>query len=256
MLEVKGRDHAPWLVDHADLVAEEVEEFLTGARHAGKAERVLSTVLFTDIVGSTERATELGDARWRAVLERHGEVTRAELGRYGGKAVKATGDGFLATFDGPARAIHGTEAIRGAVGGLGIEIRAGIHTGECEIFGEDVGGVAVHIAARVSAMARAGEILVSRTVRDLVVGSGIAFEDRGIHALKGVPGEWSLLAVVPAEAVQGSAEVQLAKTETPGPRESMRAGDRVAAVMARHAPGVLRAANRLETRRRASRDAT
>jgi class 3 adenylate cyclase len=253
MLEVKGRDHAPWLVDHADLVAEEVEEFLTGARHAGKAERVLSTVLFTDIVGSTERAAELGDARWRAVLERHGEVTRAELGRYGGKAVKATGDGFLATFDGPARAIHGTEAIRGAVGGLGIEIRAGIHTGECEIFGEDVGGVAVHIAARVSAMARAGEILVSRTVRDLVVGSGIAFEERGIHALKGVPGEWGLLAVVPAEAVQGSAEVQLAKTETPGPRESMRVGDRVAAVMARRAPGVLRAANRLETRRRASR---
>jgi pimeloyl-ACP methyl ester carboxylesterase len=256
MLEVKGRDHAPWFVDHADLVAEEVEEFLTGARHAGNTERVLSTVLFTDIVGSTERATELGDARWRAVLERHGEVTRAELGRYGGKAVKATGDGFLATFDGPARAIHGTEAIRDAVGGLGIAIRAGIHTGECEIIGEDVGGIAVHIAARVSAMAGAGEILVSRTVRDLVVGSGIAFEERGIHSLKGVPGEWSLLAVVPAEAVQGSAEVQLAKMETPGPRESMRIGDRVAAAVARRAPGVLRAANRLQTRRRASRAAT
>jgi class 3 adenylate cyclase len=255
MLEVKGHDHAPWLVDHADLVAEEVEEFLTGARHAGKAERVLSTVLFTDIVGSTERATQLGDARWRAVLERHGEVTRAELRRYGGKAVKATGDGFLATFDGPARAIHGTEAIRGAVGALEIEIRAGIHTGECEIIGEDVGGIAVHIAARVSAMAGAGEILVSRTVRDLVVGSGIAFEERGIHSLKGVPGEWSLLAVVPAEAAQGSAEVQLAEMETPGPRESMRVGDRVAAAVARRAPGVLRAASRLETRRRASRAA-
>jgi pimeloyl-ACP methyl ester carboxylesterase len=252
MLEVQGHDHAPWFVDHADLVAEEVEEFLTGVRHAGKAERVLSTVLFTDIVGSTERAAELGDARWRAVLERHGEVTRAQLGRYGGKEVKATGDGFLATFDGPARAIHCTEAIRSAVGGLGIEIRAGIHTGECEIIGEDVGGIAVHIAARVNAMAGAGEILVSRTVRDLVVGSGIAFEERGIHSLKGVPGEWSLVAVVSAEMAQGSAEVQLAKMQTPGPRESMRLGDRVAAVVARRAPGVLRAANRRETRRRAT----
>jgi class 3 adenylate cyclase len=256
MLEVKGRDHAPWFVDHADLVADEVEEFLTGARHAGAPQRVLSTVLFTDIVGSTERATELGDARWRAVLERHGEVTRAELVRFGGKEVKSTGDGFLATFDGPARAIHCTEAIRGAVGGLAIEIRAGIHTGECEIIGEDVGGIAVHIAARVNALAAPGEILVSRTVRDLVVGSGIAFEERGTQALKGVPGEWSLLAVVPEEAASESPEVQLAKIETPGPRESMRVGDRVAAVVARRAPGVLRAANRLETRRRASRHAT
>jgi class 3 adenylate cyclase len=255
MLEVKGHDHAPWFVDHADLVADEVEQFLTGARHAGTPTRVLSTVLFTDIVGSTERATELGDAQWRAVLERHGEVTRAELVRYDGNEVKATGDGFLATFDGPARAIHCSEAIRRAVSVLGIEIRAGIHTGECEVIGEDVGGIAVHIAARVNALAGPGEILVSRTVRDLVVGSGIAFEERGTHSLKGVPDEWSLLAVVPAEAAQGSPEVQLAKVETPGPRESMRAGDRVAAVVARRAPGVLRAVNRLETRRRASRHA-
>jgi class 3 adenylate cyclase len=253
MLEVTGHDHAPWFVEHADLVEDELEEFLTGARHAPTAERVLSTVLFTDIVQSTERAHELGDARWRAVLERHDEVTRAEFVRFGGREVKSTGDGFLATFDGPARAIHCTEAIRDAVSGLGIEIRAGIHTGECELLGADVGGIAVHIAARVNALAGAREILVSRTVRDLVVGSGIAFEDRGVHSLKGVPGEWSLLAVVPAEMAQQSPEVLLAQAEIPGPREAQQMGDRVVAVVARRAPSVLRAATRFENRRRARR---
>ena len=255
MLEVKGRDHAPWFVENADLVADEVQEFLTGARHAATAERVLSTVLFTDIVGSTERATELGDSRWRAVLERHGEVTRAEIARIGGRTVKSTGDGFLATFDGPARAIHCTEAIRDAVAALGIEIRAGIHTGECELIGDDVGGIAVHIAARVNALAAPREILVSRTVRDLVVGSGIAFEDRGTHELKGVPGDWSLLAVVPAETATQSPEVLIAQAETPGPRESMQMSDRVFSAVARRAPSVLRAASRFEDRRRASRTA-
>ena len=180
-------------------------------------------------------------------------MTRAELRRFGGNEVKATGDGFLATFDGPARAIRCAEAIRAAVRPLGIEIRAGIHTGECEVIGADVGGIAVHIAARVNALAAPGEILASRTVRDLVVGSGIAFQDRGTETLKGVPGEWSLLAVVPAEAAEESPEVQLAKVETPSPRESMRMGDRFASVLARRAPSVLRAANRVETRRRASR---
>jgi class 3 adenylate cyclase len=251
MLEVKGRDHAPWLVDNADLVGDEVEEFLTGSRHAATAERVLATVLFTDIVGSTERATELGDARWRAVLERHGEVTRAEIGRFGGQEVKSTGDGFLATFDGPARAIHCAEAIRDAVSDLGIEIRAGIHTGECEIIGTDVGGIAVHIAARVNALAAPREIRVSRTVRDLVVGSGIAFEDRGTHELKGVPDEWSLFAVVPAASAQKSPEVLIAQSATPGPRESIQMGDRVFSAVARRAPSVLRAASRFEDRRRA-----
>lgn len=255
MLEVKGRDHAPWLADHPEVIADEIEEFLTGARHAATPDRVLSTVLFTDIVGSTERAAELGDAHWRAVLERHGEVTRAELVRFGGKEVKSTGDGFLATFDGPAAAIRCAEAIRGALRVLGVEIRTGIHTGECEVIGEDVGGIAVHIAARVNALAEPGEILTSRTVRDLVVGSGIAFQERGTETLKGVPGEWSLLAVVPAEAAAESPEVQIAKVETPSPRESMRTGDRFVSVLARRAPSVLRAANRLETRRRASRQA-
>ena len=218
MLEVKGRDHAPWLADHPELIADEIEEFLTGARHAATPDRVLSTVLFTDIVGSTERAAELGDAHWRAVLERHGEVTRAEIGRFGGKEVKSTGDGFLATFDGPAAAIRSAVAIRGAVHPLGIEIRVGIHTGECEVIGEDVGGIAVHIAARVNGLAAPGEVLVSRTVRDLVVGSGIAFEERGSVELRGVPGTWQLLAVDPHGARAGSVEAQLASTPTPGPR--------------------------------------
>jgi class 3 adenylate cyclase len=256
MLEVTGRDHAPWIADHAGLIGDELEEFLTGARHAATTERVLSTVLFTDIVGSTERATELGDARWRAVLERHNEVTRAELARFGGREVKVTGDGFLATFDGPARAIHCTEAIRDAVSGLGIEVRAGIHTGECERIGGDVGGIAVHIAARVNALAGPREILVSRTVRDLVVGSGIAFQERGTHPLKGVPGDWDLLTVVPRASAQESPEVMLAQAPTPGPRESMRMGDRVFSAVARRAPSVLRAASRFEDRKRAARPAT
>jgi len=249
-LEVKGQDHAPWLTE-PDLIAGEIEEFLTGVRHVREPDRVLATVLFTDIVGSTERAAELGDARWRAVLERHGQVTRSELARFGGGEVKSTGDGFLARFDGPARAIRCAEAIRGAVRGLGMEIRAGIHTGECEVMGDDVGGIAIHIAARVNAVAAPGEILVSRTVRDLVVGSGIAFEERGSQTLKGVPGEWSLLAVVPEGAAQESPEVKITKIETPSPRETMRRSDRIAAAVARRTPGVLRVASRLETRRRA-----
>jgi pimeloyl-ACP methyl ester carboxylesterase len=252
LLEVRGRDHAPWLSE-PDAIAEEIEEFLTGARHAREPDRMLATVLFTDITGSTERAAQLGDARWWAVLERQGEATRAELQRFGGREVKSMGDGFLATFDGPARAIRCAEAIRAALRGLGIEIRAGIHTGECDLIGEDIGGLAVHIAARVKALAGAGEILVSRTVRDLVVGSGIAFAERGVHSLKGVPGEWNLLAVASERPPSELPEVQVTKIDTPGPRESMHAGDRVAAVVARRAPGVLRTATRLERRIRAAR---
>jgi class 3 adenylate cyclase len=252
LLEVRGRDHAPWLSE-PDAIAEEIEEFLTGARHAREPDRMLVTVLFTDIIGSTERAAQLGDARWWAVLERQGEATRAELQRFGGREVKSMGDGFLATFDGPARAIRCAEAIRAALRGLGIEIRAGIHTGECDLIGEDIGGLAVHIAARVKALAGAGEILVSRTVRDLVVGSGIAFAERGVHSLKGVPGEWNLLAVASERPPSELPEVQVTKIDTPGPRESMHAGDRVAAVVARRAPGVLRTATRLERRIRAAR---
>jgi class 3 adenylate cyclase len=172
-----------------------VEEFLTGVRHANEPDRVLATVLFTDIVGSTERASALGDHAWRQLLDAHDATVRTHLERHRGKEVKATGDGFLATFDGPARAIRCAVELAIALRPAGIEIRAGLHTGEIEVRGDDVGGIAVHTAARVQSEARPGEVLVSRTVTDLVAGSGIRFVDRGSHVLKGVPGEWQLFAV-------------------------------------------------------------
>jgi class 3 adenylate cyclase len=181
---------------HPDEVAAEVEDFLTGRRSVAEAERVLATVLFTDIVDSTRKAAEVGDKRWRETMAAHDAAVRRELARFKGNEVKTTGDGFLATFDGPARGVRAATAITEAVRPLGIEVRAGLHTGECVLDGEDVRGIAVHIAARVVAAAGAGEVLASSTVRDLVVGSGIAFEDRGEHVLKGVPGEWRLLSVV------------------------------------------------------------
>jgi class 3 adenylate cyclase/pimeloyl-ACP methyl ester carboxylesterase len=175
---------------------DEISEFLTGERGQPQEEdRVLATVLFTDIVDSTKRASELGDNAWRQLLDAHDNIVRAQLARFRGREVKTTGDGFLATFDGPARAIRCAVAIREAVRALGLEIRAGVHTGECETRGEDVGGIAVHIGARVSAQADGGEVLVSSTVRDLVVGSGLNFEERGARELKGVPGQWQLYAV-------------------------------------------------------------
>ena len=190
-----GDAHLPFLND-ADAVLEEVEEFLTGARHAPPdRDRVLATVLFTDIVGSTERAAALGDRRWQELLAEHDRLVRAEIERHRGHAVKSLGDGFLATFDGPGRAIRCARSVVEAVSGLGLDVRAGLHTGECELSDGDVAGIAVHIGARVGATAEAGEILVSGTVKDLVVGSGFEFADRGTHALKGVPGEWRLYAL-------------------------------------------------------------
>jgi class 3 adenylate cyclase len=180
-----------------DAIIDEVEEFLTGTRHQRPPDRILATVLFTDIIDSTRRASELGDSRWRDLLERHDALVRRHLGRYQGREVKTTGDGFLATFDGPARGIRCAADISQAVRDLGIEIRAGLHTGECEMRGDDVAGMAVHIGARVGAAAAPGEVLVSSTVKDLVVGSGIEFADRGTHELKGVPGEWRLFAAQP-----------------------------------------------------------
>jgi class 3 adenylate cyclase/pimeloyl-ACP methyl ester carboxylesterase len=175
---------------------DEISEFLTGERGPQPEEdRVLATVLFTDIVDSTKRAVELGDHAWRQLLDAHDTVVRSQLSRFRGREVKTVGDGFLATFDGPARAIRCAVAIREAVRALGLDVRSGVHTGECEIRGEDVGGIAVHIGARVSAQAEGGEVLVSSTVRDLVVGSGLSFEDKGAHELKGVPGTWNLYAV-------------------------------------------------------------
>jgi pimeloyl-ACP methyl ester carboxylesterase len=192
-VELPGVDHMPWAGD-AESVLGEVEEFLTGARSTPEPDRVLATVMFTDIVGSTERATELGDTRWRELLAEHQGSVRQELARFRGREVKALGDGYLATFDGPARAIRCGQAIADAARSSGLEVRIGLHSGEVEVIDDDVGGIAVHIAARVGALAGAGEVLVSSTVRDLVAGSGIGFEDRGARPLKGIPDEWRLFA--------------------------------------------------------------
>ncbi len=191
IVELPGDDHIIWVGD-TDVLLDEVEEFLTGSRPVREADRVLATVVFTDIVGSTEKATELGDGRWRDLLEQHHGLVRRELERFRGREIDTAGDGFLATFDGPARAVRCASAIRDSVRSLGIEIRAGLHTGECELVGEKVAGIAVHTAARVNGLARPGEVLVSSTVKDLVAGSGLEFADRGEHELKGVPGSWRL----------------------------------------------------------------
>lgn len=193
-VELPGRDHF-WAEEGHDPVAGEIEEFVTGRRSEVMADRVLATVMFTDIVDSTAKASEIGDRSWRQLLDRHDDVIGRQLDRYRGAVANHTGDGMMATFDGPGRAITCACAIRDALRGLGIEVRAGLHTGEIERRGEHVSGVAVHIAARVASQAGPGEVLVSSTVRDLVVGSGIEFEDRGSHALKGVTDEWRLLSV-------------------------------------------------------------
>ena len=177
---------------------DEIEQFLTGKRHVAEIDRVLATVLFTDIVGSTEKAVALGDGRWGELLSAHHERVRSELERFRGREIKTAGDGFLATFDGPARAVHCARAITNGVHDLGLEVRAGVHTGEIELDGDDVRGIAVHIGARVGALAKSSEVLVSSTVKDLVAGSGLVFEDAGEHALKGVPGAWHLYAVASA----------------------------------------------------------
>ena len=193
-VSVPGADHLFW-TEGADEIVGEVEEFITGTRRAQPADRVLATVMFTDIVDSTAEASRLGDRRWRELLDRHDTRTAAEVERGRGRVVKTTGDGVLATFDGPARAIETAARLAGELPELGVRIRAGLHTGECERRGDDVGGMAVHIGARIAGRAGPGEVLVSSTVKDLVVGSGIEFADRGGAELKGVPGEWRLFAV-------------------------------------------------------------
>jgi len=188
-VELAGPDHLPWVGDQ-DLVLDEIEEFLTGVRPAPEADRVLATVLFTDIVGSTENAARLGDRQWRHVLEQHLRDVRRELDRWRGREVDTSGDGFFATFDGPARAIRCGLAVAAAAREHGLEVRAGVHTGECELLGDKVAGIAVHTGARVAALADGGEVLVSQTVKDLVAGSGLEFDERGEHEFKGVPGTW------------------------------------------------------------------
>jgi class 3 adenylate cyclase len=235
----------------------EIEEFLTGSHAAPtQSHRALRTVLFTDIVASTERAAATGDDRWRALLQRFGVVTAEAAQRFGGMVVKSTGDGHLITFEGPTQAIRCAEALRGDAESLGIEIRIGIHTGECELMDADIGGIAVHIAARILGHAGASDIIVSRTVRDLVVGSGTDFEERGTVELRGVPGDWELLAVNSSGAQRDSVEARLASAPTPGPRNTMRRSDRAVAVVAKRTPWILRGMSRLTpTTRPASNDA-
>jgi len=192
-VELAGGDHVPWF--DPDQTIAEIQEFLTGRRETATPDRLLATVLFTDLVGSTARASELGDRRWRDVIEQHHAAVRRELTRFDGQEMDTAGDGFFATFDGPARAIRCAEAIVGAVRPLGLDVRAGLHTGEVEVTDGKVAGIAVNIGARVAARAGPGEVLVSSTVRDLVAGSGLEFEERGLAELKGVPGEWRLYAV-------------------------------------------------------------
>jgi class 3 adenylate cyclase len=194
-VEVPGADHL-LNASGAALILDEIEEFVTGYRASLSPERALATVLFTDIVGSTEMAAQMGDLAWRDLLERHNMTVRSEVERSRGRVIGTQGDGFLATFDGPGRAIGAAHSIVDALSPLGIMVRSGLHTGEIEILGDDVAGLAVHIGARIAALASPGEVLVSRTVKDLVVGSGIEFEDRGSHSLKGVPDEWQIYAAV------------------------------------------------------------
>jgi class 3 adenylate cyclase len=225
LVEMPGADHAFWSGD-SDMVVDEIEQFVTGARHSAEPDRVLSTVLFTDLVGSTQRAAELGDGAWRRRLEGHDALVRRQVAAFRGRVVKSMGDGHLAVFDGPARAIRCAHAICGQ---SEEPLRAGVHTGECEVIGDDVGGLAVHIGARVGALARTGEVLVSSTVKDLVVGAPLAFADRGEHELKGVPGTWRVYAVGP--------------TDAPPPIDAERelaVGDRTALRLARHSPNTLR----------------
>ena len=239
-VELPGDDHFWWFGDSERLI-EEIEEFLTGSRHSHVTERVLATVLFTDIVGSTERAATVGDRAWRELLERHDALVRREVVGARGRVIKSMGDGYLATFEGPARAIESARAIIDGSKGLGVDIRAGVHTGECETMGDDVGGMAVNIGARVGAVAAAGEVLVSGTVKDLVVGSGLRFSDRGAHELKGVPGDWRLFAVA-----EGS--------EEPAPGEGLDEparvplGSRAMLAMARRSPRLAERAVRLSRR--------
>jgi pimeloyl-ACP methyl ester carboxylesterase len=206
-VELAGADHLMWTGD-ADAILDEIEGFLTGARRGSEPDRVLATVVFTDIVGSTERAAALGDRAWRELLERHHATVRRELGRWGGREVDTAGDGFLAVFDGPARAVRCAAAVVEAVRALGLEVRAGVHTGEVELAGEMVSGIAVHIGARVAALAAPGEVLVSRTVVDLVAGSGLAFSDRGERDLKGVPGRWRVFTARAPAGGRGAAGVR------------------------------------------------
>ena len=246
-VELAGNDHMPWIGD-SDSVLDEVEQFLTGGRRGAEPDRVLATVLFTDIAGSTARAAELGDRRWSELLEAHHSRVRALISRYGGREVDTAGDGFLATFDGPTRAIRCAEEITADVRAIGLEVRAGVHTGEIVLAGDDVRGIAVHVGARIAALARAGEVLVSSTVRDLVVGSGLRFNDRGLHSLKGVSDDWHLLAVANGH-IDDAPRVAMGSGNQLAPNSTLiTRSDRTALRLARRAPGVARTISRALSR--------
>lgn len=234
-VELHGVDHVPWAGD-INALADELASFVTGSRTARAPDRALATVVFTDIVSSTETAARVGDSEWRDLLERHDSLTRRQVESYGGRVVKSLGDGALAVFDGPARAVRCARALTEEVSGLGVALRVGVHTGEVELIGEDVGGMAVHLGARVSAKATAGEVLVSSTVRDLVVGSELRFTEAGEHELKGVPGKWRLCRLdrdVAPVPMLDSAE------------QHMKRRDRAAVAFARRAPSAARLVGRL-----------
>jgi class 3 adenylate cyclase len=233
LVQLETTEQFIWMGDTRQIL-EEIEEFLTGARHVSEPDRVLTTVMFTDIVSSTEHAGALGDAAWRELVAEHDRLVRAELERHRGREVKTMGDGFLATFDGPARGIRCAQAIVEEVQPLELQVRAGLHTGECELVGDDVRGMAVNIGARIGALGGPGEVLVSSTVKDLVVGSGIAFADRGVHELRGVPEEWQLFSVARVEESAGTQRVQDTRER--------RMGDRMAARATRRLPGIVRRA--------------
>ena len=243
-VELAGADHAIWTED-GDAIVGEIQNLVTGTRGSAQLARILTTILFTDIVDSTKTAASLGDAAWRRLLEQHDELGEAEVRDSGGRVVKSLGDGMLAAFDGPTPAIRCARSLVERVGELGLALRAGVHTGECEVLGEDLGGISVHIGARVAAAASSGQILVSKTVADLVVGSGVRFRDLGDHELKGVPGTWRLYAV--------GDESEDRREPAGSPAELMTAADRVTVQLARRAPGVLRVAGRIARRGRSRR---
>jgi class 3 adenylate cyclase len=238
--ELEGEDHAFWFGDFEPIL-EEIERFLTGVVSSGERDRVLATVLFTDIVGSTEAAARMGDRAWREVLERHDALVQQAVAADGGRVVKHIGDGALSSFDGPAKAVRCARRLCEEVRALGVELRAGVHTGECELIGTDIGGLAVHIGARVGALAAPGEVLVSGTVKDLVVGSDMRFDDRGEHELKGVPGRWRVYAL-------GDGRPQASEPPLDAASDHMRPSDRVVVSLARRAPRALRLGARLAAR--------
>jgi class 3 adenylate cyclase/pimeloyl-ACP methyl ester carboxylesterase len=241
ILEFPGIDHAFWVSD-PDLMSDDIEQFVTGSVNHAEPDRVLATVLFTDIVGSTEMAARLGDTAWRQVLERHDTLISQCVASYGGRVVKNIGDGALASFDGPARAVRCGAELCTTAPELGVQLRAGVHTGECEAIGDDLGGLAVHIGARVGSLAEAGEVLVSGTVKDLVVGSGMHFADHGEHELKGVPGSWRVYRLGEERRAGPRAE------PLDSARDHMRRGDRMTVAMARRAPRMMRMGARLAAR--------